>query len=520
MPEKGGSVLQFWNLETKKGVLSVVHPQKLNLSFPVFGRTNEEVYVIARKPDGTSAVMMYSKLDNTFKEIFPFVNAPIAFLKYRNQQLIFTITQSRKNEIWLYDLVQKQLKRLSSTNTGSYGGDLMDQQLIYSRPTAEGDQLFTGDMSDLKFSSEPFNSIETVYQVKYGGDQISTKVFDSTYHISNYKGTSSLINIHSWRPYYEQPNWSFTLYSQNILNTLETNFQYVFNENESSHQLGAYATYGAWFPWIVGGTNYTFNRNYTDSINHLKWNEWNGNIGMRVPLSRNTGRFFRTLDVSSTFNNVLYQYDSKSNPSKNDKYVPYLHMQLFASILSQQAKQQINPRFGWTFNIQHRTSVGKIDARQTFVGSRVYLPGFMKTHSLSISAAYQQRDTLRQYVYTNNLAMARGYESFNYPKMWRMSFNYHFPILYPDLGFANIVYFRRIRANAFFDDMHLKSLRTGKTMQLRSTGIEIHFDTKWWNQQPVSFGVRYSRLLDTKIFTNPPNANHWELIMPINLIPN
>jgi len=520
MPKKGGSILQFWDLQTKKNVSTAVHPQSLTLSFPVFGRTDEEVFVIARKPDGASAVLIYSKLDHSFKELFPFVNAPIAFLKYRDQQLIFTITQSGKNEIWLYDLVQNQLNKLSSSNTGSYGGDLVDQKLIYSRPTAEGDQLFIGDISNLKYSSDPFSPVQTVYQVKFSGEEISNKLFDSAYTISNYKGTESLINIHSWRPYYEQPNWSFTMYSQNILNTLETNVQYVFNENESSHQFGAYATYGAWFPWIVGGTNYTFNRNFTDSISHLKWNEWNGNLGLRVPLSRNTGRFFRTLDVSSTFNNVFYQYNVKSIPSKKDKYVPYLHMQLFASILSQQAKQQINPRFGWTFNIQHRTSIGNIDAHQTFLGSRVYLPGFMRTHSLSISAAYQQRDTLRQYVYTNNLAMARGYESFNYPKMWRVSFNYHFPIVYPDFGVANIVYFRRIRGNIFYDDLHLKSLRTGKIIQLRSTGVEIHFDTKWWNQQPVSFGVRYSRLLDTKKFNNPPNANHWEFIMPVNLIQN
>lgn len=520
MLERGGSVLQFWNLETKKIASTVVHPQNLNLSFPVFGRTNEEVFVIARKSGGASTVLNYSRMDNSFKELFPFVNAPIAFLKYRNQQLIFTITQTGKNEIWLYDLILKQLKKLSSTNTGSYGGDLIDQQLIYSKPTSEGDQLVTGDISNLKFSTDSFLPVENVYQVKYSVENISNKVFDSSYRISNYKETASLINIHSWRPYYEQPNWSFTMYSQNILNTLETNFQYVFNENESSHQLGAYATYGALFPWIVGGTNYTFNRNFTDSVTHLKWNEWNGNLGLRVPLSRNTGRFFRTLDVSTTFNNVLYQYDTKSIPSKKDKYVPYLHMQLFTSVLSQQAKQQINPRFGWTFNIQHRMAVGNIDAHQTFLGSRVYLPGIMRTHSLSVSAAYQQRDTLRQYVYVNNLAMARGYESFNYPKMWRMSFNYHFPIVYPDFGIANIIYFRRIRANMFYDDLYLKSLRTGKTIQLRSTGVEIHFDTKWWNQQPVSFGVRYSRLLDTKKFSNPPNVNHWELIMPVNLIPN
>lgn len=520
MPEKGGSVLQFWDLPNRKLTSSVSHPKDFMLSFPVFGKTNDEVFLIAKKKDGASSILSYSKSDDAFKELFPFVNAPIAFLRYRDQQLIFTITQSGKNEIWLFDVVLNRLKKLSSTNTGSYGGDIIDQQLVYSRPTAEGDQLFVGHINELKYTSDFFHPLSLVYQVKYEGENISTNVGNTDYAITDYKSSASLINLHSWRPFYDPPNWSFTLYSQNILNTLESNFQYVFNENEHSHQLGAYATYGALFPWVVGGTSYTINRNFKDSVSYLKWNEWNGNLGLRVPLSKNSGRFFRTLDMSSTYNNVLYHYDASSYPSKKDKYVPYLHFQLSASMLSQQAKQQINPRFGWTFNVQHRKSIGNIKSSQSFIGSRVYLPGFIRTHSLSMSAAYQQRDTMRQYVYSNNLAMARGYESFNYPKMWRISFNYHFPIMYPDIGIANIVYFRRVRGNIFYDDMHLKSLRTGKIIQLRSTGLEIYFDTKWWNQQPVSFGVRYSRLLDAKKFTNPPNVNHWELIMPVNLIPN
>jgi hypothetical protein len=29
--------------------------------------------------------------------------------------------------------------------------------------------------------------------------------------------------------------------------------------------------------------------------------------------------------------------------------------------------------------------------------------------------------------------------------------NYHLPLLYPDWGFGNIVYFLRVRGNAFYD---------------------------------------------------------------------
>jgi hypothetical protein len=104
--------------------------------------------------------------------------------------------------------------------------------------------------------------------------------------------------------------------------------------------------------------------------------------------------------------------------------------------------------------------------------------------------------------------------------MWKWNVNYHFPIIYPDLGIANIVYFQRIRGNIFYDDMYLKSLRTGKITNLRSAGTEIYFDTKWWNQQPVSFGVRYSRLFDNRLVNPNLNPNQWEFILPLNLLPN
>ncbi|MBM3445295.1 MAG: hypothetical protein FJX88_02035 [Bacteroidetes bacterium] len=522
MPAAGGSVLQCWSLSDKSLLSTVSHPDGLMLSFPVFGDNDQMLYMVAKKTSGSSTLLLYDRIKKEFQELMPYVNAPIAFLRYKNQHLIFSITQSGRNEIWVYDLEQKKAARQSSVNTGSYAGDLdLDsKRIVYSRPTAEGDQLFTAGLNNKTFSEIKFHDVIPLHGVKFSHATSISQLPDSNFQIKPYKNAEGLVNIHSWRPYYDMPNWSFSIYGQNVLNTFQSTYQYVYNENERSHQLGAYATYGALFPWIVGGTNYTMNRNFKDSTRNLQWNEWNGNLGLRIPLSNNGGRVFRTVDFSSTLNNVFYNYEAASIPKSADKFISYLHLQLTASILSQQAIQQVNPRFGWTLNLQHRASFGKTDAKQSFAGMRIYLPGFMRTHSFNMSAAYQQRDTLRQYIYTNNFAMARGYAAFNYPRMWRFSFNYHLPVAYPDFGIAQIVYFRRIRSNLFFDDMHLKSLRTGRTIQLRSTGMEIHFDTKWWNQHPVSFGVRYSRLLDTKQFTDPPSANRWEIIMPVNLIPN
>jgi hypothetical protein len=99
--------------------------------------------------------------------------------------------------------------------------------------------------------------------------------------------------------------------------------------------------------------------------------------------------------------------------------------------------------------------------------------------------------------------------------MWKLGINYHFPLLYPDWGIVNIVYFLRIRANIFYDFTNIKSLRTGNSYHLISYGTEIYFDTRWWNQQPITLGIRYSRLQDYKLAGL--QANQWEVVLPVLL---
>ena len=101
--------------------------------------------------------------------------------------------------------------------------------------------------------------------------------------------------------------------------------------------------------------------------------------------------------------------------------------------------------------------------------------------------------------------------------LWRFGSNYHFPLLYPDWGFGNIVYFKRIRANGFYDYTHGKNLYSGNKFLFRTAGAELFFDTKWWNEAEVTFGLRYSRLLDDDLF-GEIGKNRWELILPVNLL--
>ena len=510
----GKTSLDLINRETGERMKRFENSSGIYFSYPVFNHSDSIVYVIGRKDDGASALLQLDLASGSFSEVLPYNNAPMSFLRLRGNKLMFTVAQGQTNQFWEHDLVSGKTGVLANGVTGFYAGDIHEdgKKIIYSSPSAEGEQVYSADYRFMEANIHPLKNTNEA--------DLMVDVNASKDPITDYKKAEGLFRIHSWRPFYEQPEWSFSLYGQNLLNTMVSSYEYVYNENEGSHRVGVNLAYGGLYPWITGGTNYTMNRTFRDSSRLIRWNEWTGNVGLRLPLNFTSGKLYKQLDLSTRIHAVSVDYDNKNTVSFKDRFIPYLQHQVSWSMQTQQAVQHIYPRFAFVSRLQSRMAIGNTNANQLFWGSQLYLPGVGRNHSMVLGFNYQSRDTMRQYSFSNGFAMARGYDAIDYPRMWRTSFNYHMPLVYPDLGIGNIVYFLRVRSNFFYDDMHLKSLRTGKTINLRSTGTEVYFDTKWWNQQSVTFGLRYSRLLDTKMFVKPPNPNRWEFIMPIDLLSN
>jgi hypothetical protein len=491
------------------------------MGFPVFSADDQQVFFISRRDNGESAVQTYNRATRETTTLVPFVNTPISLLRTKGNWLLFTVSQQNKNELWRFNLNTREMNRVVSSSTGAYAGDLnaMGDNIVYSKLTAEGEQVFRLSQPDTS-PKDGLTDAALVYPVRYSFPVVDSLKNQSDFSVEKFKKGNKLFNIHSWRPFYEQPEWSFTLYGENVLNTLQSSYDYTYNENEGSHKVGANLAYGGLYPWITTSTSYTMNRTFNDQTRTFQWNEWNGNIGLRLPFNFTYGKLYKRLDISATLNGQKVDYQTKSIPQPQDRFLGFVQQQITWSMQSQQALQQIFPRFAIVARAQNRMAIGNTKANQLFLTGQLYLPGAMKTHSLVLGASYQRRDTLRQYIFNNGFAMSRGYSAFDFPRMWKWNVNYHFPIVYPDFGLAQIVYFQRVRANIFFDDTYLKSLRTGRVTNLRSAGTEIYFDTKWWNQQPVSFGVRYSRLLDNNLINPGLNPNVWEFILPLNLLPN
>ena len=148
----------------------------------------------------------------------------------------------------------------------------------------------------------------------------------------------------------------------------------------------------------------------------------------------------------------------------------------------------------------------------------MYVPGLLSTHNLLLNASFQERDTLGEVSFGNRFAYSRGYTGRYFTRMWKVAANYHLPLWCPDWGVGNILYIQRIRMNLFYDFTKVYSTDKKQTRDQRSVGGELFADTKWWNQYPLTFGIRVSQLLDRDQFDGF-KGTFFEFVMPVSIFP-
>jgi hypothetical protein len=447
----------------------------------------------------------------------------LGFPNVQGDKVYFTASLNGNDDLFLVQLSDKKIFQISNSSTGNYFASASANKIVYSSFTADGYQLKAIDLNNAQLneiSESAFQSSPNRYPVAKENEfrsQLITDIPSRNYPVSKYSKATKLFNFHSWRPYYEDPVFTYTLYGENVLNTLQTEVYYSYNQDDRTSAAGLSTTYGGFFPYLSAGTEYTFKR--TDTLNGItrQWNQLDTRVGLSFPLNFSGGRFFRSLNFGSSY---VFRIENNTGPTKDlftENNFSYLSHFVTYSQQVPMARQHIFPRLGFNFSLRYRDAISKYDSHQFFTTANLYLPGFLATHSLVLNGSVQERDTSRA-LFSDLFADARGFSSYYYTnagsKMWRLSANYHLPLLLPDWGFGNIVYFHRIRANLFYDFQRVFSDNKKITADLSSTGFEMYFDTNWWNQYPLTFGFRISHLLDADLLTRT-KGTYFEFIVPV-----
>ena len=485
---------------------------------------DSSIVACARLRDGQMSLVR-ADISGSIMRLTPPSYHVIGFPNVQNDKVFFTASFNGNDDIFMLQLSDNKIFQVSSSVTGNYFVNASGNKLIYSNFTADGYQLKELSSTnpkeiDLKTFELPANKIPIAKEDDFSDLRLND-IVTRNFSVSKYKKGTRLLNFHSWRPYYEDPFFTYTIYGQNILNTLQTELYYSYNQDENTNALGFNTAYGAWFPYLSAGAEYTFKRTDTLNNKNRQWDQLDTRIGLNIPLDLSGGRNFRNLNFGSSY---IYRFENNTGPNK-DLYVEnnfsYLSHFINYSQQVQAARQHIFPRLGYNFSLQYRHAISKYDSHQFFGTANIYLPGFLSTHSLILNGSIQERDTSRA-LFSDRFADARGYTSLYYTnvgsRMWRLSANYHLPLWIPDWGFGNILYVQRIRANLFYDFQRVFTNSKKSSADLRSTGVEFYVDTKWWNQYPLTFGCRISTLLDNDLLTKQ-KGTYFELILPVSIIP-
>lgn len=445
-----------------------------------------------------------------------------------NDTVYFTASYTGNDEIYAISIPNKKMFQLTEGELGNYQVSADKGQVAYSGFTAFGNKVRIIDKQKMLWKEVNTEAFTVEPPVTVAGQAgVAGNLHDSSqrrnFAITNYSKSTGLFNFHSWRPYFEDPIFTFSIYGENVLNTFQSEIYYLHNLNENTNAAGFNLAYGGLFPVLSFGSEFTFG--LSDTLNGLKreWHHLDSRIGFNIPLNLTGGYFFRYLNFGST-----YVFRNEFNTGKNKSQFAetnwtYLSHFISYSQTSQRARQHIYPRYGFNMLARHRHPLTGFDGYQFSGSTNLYLPGLMSVHNLIFSGSFQQRDTLRA-LFSTAFSDARGYSDYYRTtagsRMWKIGANYHLPLWLPDWGFANIVYFQRVRANLFYDHQQVYSNNKLATLELRSAGIELFTDTKWWNQHPLSFGIRVVRLLDDDVLVGRAKGSHVvEFILPVSIIP-
>lgn len=510
--EEGNSELKVIDVNSREERV-IASNAELFYTYPKFYNA-DSVVVAVRNQQGRMAILAVDQGTGGTREVIPYSSRIIGFLHTDGNIISFTGTDEQAEKSFV--LKDGQLYRINTRNyhsLGVYHPAHRNGNWIMQAYTAAGNVLIEANNLE-PISIDQFlvtNSNGPFENNAWKKDILKQLDSSNGTGIKKYQQGRHLFNFHSIRPYVTGSDISISLVSQNVLNNLLTEISGQYNTNEEYKKVGVSLTYAGLYPWLRGGIDYTFNRNARYRNSRVYWNEIEPRAGIWLPLNLTKGKWYRYLQLGADYVHNKRSIQGSWKDSLEGRSFGYLQPVIRYTSQVQQARKNIYPRFAQSFLANYKKAITGRTQQQLMASADLYFPGLFRNHAFVFNAAFQSRDSGLS-LFTNNFYFSRGYESENFKRMYRWGLNYHLPLIYPDKGFASIVYLLRVRSNVFFDYTSTLDDRDNERL-FRSTGAEIYFDTKWWNQQPISFGIRYSHLLDPDLYYRRRNVI--EFVLPV-----
>ncbi len=519
-PEQQNSLVLF-NAKTGAEINRIPNPENYFLAFPKWSEKDSDIVFIA-KHRSRLAIFKFNFIERDFQQLTDWTHHTISDLFIQGDEVFFTSSFSGIDNIYKTDLGgSKRIEQLTSVRIGAFfpSVSIDGKSLIFSEFTDRGYQLSKLGLENNNARETGIKIVEPNQQNHYlinslfeEGGNILDKIPNKNHDIKRYKGFFKSIKLHSWNltPSVSLPTLDIQM--DNMLEDFSMNIIGGYNFNEASPVYVAAVTYGKWYPLITGfaalSNRSAFYTTEKDSLAIQRFDQTSIGGGLTIPLSWNKGNYATSFRASANYirrniNDAFFDEENIPNRAINTIQIGINWLNI-----KRTAYQNVGPRWGQGLTIGYNQA-GKGNKEPKFnLGASLYLPGIGANDNLKLEAAYQRELLKNNYQFSDGFEYPRGYNAPLNDEFIRFSADYQFPLAYPDWGIWNITYFKRIRLDLFFDygigKIDFIHFREGNLVDRKdhynSLGLEVIFDNHFWNELPVSFGLRNSFRLRDKAY--------------------
>ena len=461
---------------------------------------------------------------------------------------------SISQEIYYHDLITGNTSIVTSSRFGAAFPAVMpkSKQIFYSHYIDKGYypvKFMESEVKpDLMGINESFiDRLSRDMSNQEAQDATSIAIPEREYKSEKYSKLN-IINPHSWAPVFVDINNEklyfpgVSLMSQNILGTSILNAGYNHNEDFRNEKfyldysyLGLYPVFRLNFTYGDEALNEDTNI-MTDKVDtftmhvHKKLHHFRIKPSIEIPFDLSSGNYQRRLtpEVRLNIHRISgyptdYKYYTRTEnglvPTGQIKTIneePVLLMEmdymLYFYNLRRGTSRDVASRMGQVIQFQYaHTPFGNYNAGSVFgIYTRLFFPGLMRYHSLSVDNGYQIKiNGEKSGEKNNNVVYRRFGNAINYPrgyksndiynaKLYVLRSNYMLPLFNPDFSLSSLMYLKRVRMNLFYDmafaNYTLESLSGQKVPyknRYSSTGLELYVDVHLMRfTLPFSFGYR------------------------------
>jgi hypothetical protein len=446
---------------------------------PAWSEDGRRLAIVTQASNGRALTVL--DLDpGEFRDVIPHrdeeISSPVFFRDY----VLYKSSRDGVVNIFAADLASGQCYQVTNSRFGADFPSISPdgRKLLYSDYTAKGYNVAELALDPSTWTRVDFRGpSSTAYQPK--SHDYSAEISSGDYAARRYRPGFHLFDVHSWGPNAFGSEVGFAAYSNDKMGLLDSQASVFYNTDEGAPGFQTGFHYNRFFPVLDFGFADRGRRlTYTDHTDHFT--ERTETAGFHVPLNLSRGFYNSGVTVGTALENIGLHAGG---------LLP-LNSGIGIWHIRQRAARDLAPKFAQILRFGYSQTLhsDRYTTNRLYADGRFALPGLFSHHALVLDAGYQ-RD-IGNYYLGRAIAFPRGYTAITGPNLQRYSADYALPLFYPDWSLGQLIYIRRVSANAFYDYG-----RVGDRLY-RSTGLEAIFDVNIFHWPGFRVGLRDSYRID------------------------